>query len=115
MPGPGDDQSDSTEVVRLEAFTGPWADDDPDANFKADVALYASIDPMVTIRTLSQNVGVPAGALVRYVVAKWATGGAVGCWSSAPPWSTGCGSPSNAPRGPAPPRHDSTPTPSSVR
>jgi hypothetical protein len=78
MPGPGDDQSDTTEVVRLEAFTGPWADDDPDANFKADVALYASVDPMVTIRTLSRNVGVPAGALVRYVLAKWATGGSGG-------------------------------------
>src|SRR5580704_16108847 len=78
MPGPGDDQSDTTEVVRLEAFTGPWADDDPDANFKADVALYATVDPMVTIRTLSRNVGVPAGALVRYVLAKWATGGSGG-------------------------------------
>jgi|SRR5580658_1946841 hypothetical protein len=78
MPGPGDDQPESPEVIRLEAFTGPWADDDPDANFKADVALYASIDPMVTIRTLSQNVGVPAGALVRYVLAKWATGGSGG-------------------------------------
>ena len=78
MPGPGDDQSDTTEVVRLEAFTGPWADDDPDANFKADVALYAQVDPMVTIRTLSRNVGVPAGALVRYVLAKYATGGSGG-------------------------------------
>ena len=60
------------------AFTGPWPDDDPDANFKADVALYAPVDPMVTIRTLSQNVGVPVGALVRYVLAKYATGGSGG-------------------------------------
>jgi Family of unknown function (DUF6027) len=65
-------------VVTLEPYTGPWADDDPDANFKADVALYAGVDPMVTIRTLSRNVGVPEGALVRYVLAKYATGGSGG-------------------------------------
>jgi hypothetical protein len=66
------------DTVRLEPYTGPWADDDPDANFKADVALYAPIDPMVTIRVLSTNVGIPAGALVRYVLAKYATGGSGG-------------------------------------
>jgi hypothetical protein len=66
------------DPVRLEPFTGPWDDEDPDANFKADVALYASVDPMVTIRTLSRNVNVPAGALVHYVLAKYATGGSGG-------------------------------------
>jgi hypothetical protein len=64
--------------VTLEPFTGPWADDDPDANFKADVALYSQVDPMVTLRTLSHNVGIPVGALVRYVLAKYATGGSGG-------------------------------------
>jgi hypothetical protein len=33
---------------------------------------------MVTIRTLSQNVGVPVGAHVHYVLAKYATGGSGG-------------------------------------
>jgi len=66
------------EMVKLEPFTGPWADDDPDANFKADVALYAHVDPMVTLRTLSANLGVPVGALVHYVLAKYATGGSGG-------------------------------------
>jgi hypothetical protein len=66
------------DTVRLEPYTGSWADDDPDANFKADVALYAPIDPMVTIRMLSRNVDIPAGALVRYVLAKYATGGSGG-------------------------------------
>jgi hypothetical protein len=75
-PSPDPPQDDDT--VRLEVFVGLWADDDPDANFKADVALYAPVDPMVTIRTLSRNVGVPAGALVRYVLAKYATGGSGG-------------------------------------
>jgi hypothetical protein len=75
---PTADPTPDDDTVRLERFVGPWADDDPDANFKADVALYATADPMVTIRTLSRNVGVPAGALVRYVLAKYATGGSGG-------------------------------------
>jgi len=66
------------ECIELEPFTGVWADDDPDANFKADVALYGHIDPLVTIATLSRNVGVPVGALVHYVLAKYATGGSGG-------------------------------------
>jgi hypothetical protein len=78
MPSPGDEPPATSDVVRLEAYAGPWAEDDPDANFKADVALYASVDPMVTIRTLSENVDVPVGALVRYVLAKYATGGSGG-------------------------------------
>lgn len=65
-------------VVRLVAWDGPWADDDPDANFKAEVALYARVDPLVTIRNLSVNLGIPEGALVRYVLARWATGGSGG-------------------------------------
>ncbi len=75
---PTSDAPDDQDLIRLESFTGPWADDDPDANFKADVALYAPVDPLITIRTLSENVGVPAGALVRYVLAKYATGGSGG-------------------------------------
>lgn len=63
-------------VVRLEPWTGPWPDDDPDANFKADVAAYSLADPLVTVRNLAANVDVPVGALVRYVLAKWASGGA---------------------------------------
>jgi Family of unknown function (DUF6027) len=73
-PGP----PEARPSITLEPYTGPWPDDDPDANFKADVALYAGVDPMVTIRTLSRNVGVPEGALVRYVLAKYATGGSGG-------------------------------------
>lgn len=62
-------------VVRLLQWTGPWADDDPDANLKADVATYAHADPLTTIVNLARNVDVPVGALVRYVLAKWASGG----------------------------------------
>lgn len=69
------DNIDHGDVVRLERWSGPWSQDDPDANFKADVALYAKTDPMATIRALSATVGVPAGAIARYVLAKYATAG----------------------------------------
>jgi hypothetical protein len=65
-------------VVRLERWAGPWADDDPDANFKAEVAAYGLADPLQTLRGLSQAVGVPVGALARYVLARWATAGSEG-------------------------------------
>jgi hypothetical protein len=62
----------------LVAWRGPWAPDDPDANFKADVALYANVDPMATIRGLAGSLGLPEGAIVRYVLAKWASAGSAG-------------------------------------
>jgi hypothetical protein len=65
-------------VVRLESWSGPWPHDDPDANFKADIAAYSLADPMLTITNLSENLGIPAGAVARYVLAKWASGGAEG-------------------------------------
>ena len=65
-------------VVRLTRWTGPWPDDDKDANLKADVALYARVDPMRTIRGLSESTYVPEGALVRWVLARWASEGASG-------------------------------------
>jgi len=65
-------------VVRLVRWTGPWADDDPDANLKADVALYSRLDPLKTLNGLSTNVGLPVGALARYVLARYATSGSGG-------------------------------------
>lgn len=65
----------SEPSVELTRWTGPWSDDDPDANFKADVALYSNLDPLETLRTLSDNSGIPIGALVRYVLARWASAG----------------------------------------
>ncbi len=70
--------TEAARPVELVAWTGPWADDDPDANFKADVALYAHVDPMATIDNLSGAVGVPEGAIVRYVLARWASAGSGG-------------------------------------
>jgi Family of unknown function (DUF6027) len=65
-------------TVKLESWTGPWRDDDPDANFKTDVALYALVDPLVTLRNLSGHLDVPVGALCHYILAKWATAGSGG-------------------------------------
>ncbi len=65
-------------TVRLVRWDGPWPDDDPDANLKVDVAAYTRHDPLVTLRVLSDGTGIPLGALVRYVVARWASGGSEG-------------------------------------
>jgi hypothetical protein len=65
-------------VVTLERWRGTWTEDDPDANFKAEVAMYGRLDPMVTIRGMSRNLGIPVGAIARYVLARWATSGSAG-------------------------------------
>ena len=65
-------------VITLERWTGPWDDDDPDANFKNEVALYGRLDPLLTVRGMSRNLGIPIGAIVRYVLARWATSGSAG-------------------------------------
>ena len=78
---------DDAPVVRLEAWTGPWSDSDKDANLKADVALYARVDPLRTIRGLSEATEVPEGALVRWVLARWASEGASGLLELGPTFS----------------------------
>jgi hypothetical protein len=78
------DEREREPVVRLERWTGPWADDDPDANFKAEVALYALVDPLTTIEGLGASIGVPVGALCRYVLGRWATGGSGGALELGP-------------------------------
>lgn len=70
--------SEPAPTVSLDPWDGPWADDDPDANFKAEIALYAKLDPLHTIGNLARNIDVPVGAVVRYVLAKWATEGSGG-------------------------------------
>jgi hypothetical protein len=72
------DPAADVPVVRLEPWTGPWPDDDKDANLKADVALYAKVDPLRTVRGLSASTDIPEGAIVRWVLARWASEGASG-------------------------------------
>jgi hypothetical protein len=69
---------ETQQVIVLSGWSGPWDHDDPDANFKSDIALYALVDPLTTVRNLSTAVGVPVGALCHYVLAKWATAGSGG-------------------------------------
>jgi hypothetical protein len=66
---------DEEPTVTLARWDEPWGPDDPYANLKADVVAYGHLDPLTTVRTLSAASGVPVDALVRYVLARWATGG----------------------------------------
>ena len=68
----------SVQTVSLIRWSGPWDFDDPDANFKEEVAAYGLLEPLDTITQLSESLDIPVGALVRYVLAKWATGGSEG-------------------------------------
>ncbi len=70
------EDTDDAPLVRLERWDGTWPEDDDFAGLKADVAAYGHTDPLATLRTLSEASGVPVGALVRYVLARWASGGA---------------------------------------
>lgn len=63
-------------MLNLYPYTETWADDDPHANFKADVALYTAADPLPTLENLSRATGVPAPCLVRYVLVKYVASGA---------------------------------------
>jgi hypothetical protein len=72
------DMAEVTRTVAVGGWDGPWDDDDPDANFKADVALYSRVDPMSTIGNLAAAMGIPEGAIVHYVLAKWASAGSGG-------------------------------------
>ncbi|MEM9202112.1 MAG: DUF6027 family protein [Actinomycetota bacterium] len=62
-------------TLTLEGWTGPWPDDDKDANFKTDVAAHAHLDPLGTITNLSNSTGIPVGSLVHYVLCRWASEG----------------------------------------
>ncbi len=65
-------------VIELPIWHATWDDDDPDANFKADVAAYQPADPLYTLENLSARTGIPVTALIRYVLARWASAGAEG-------------------------------------
>jgi len=76
-----------SETITLEGWRGPWPDDDKDANLKADIALYSHVDPLRTVRGLSESIDVPVGAIVHYVLARWASEGASGLLEIGPTMS----------------------------
>ncbi|MFD9317598.1 DUF6027 family protein [Streptomyces sp. NPDC060053] len=69
---------DGHEVVRLRPWKGEWDADDPHANFKSDVVGYGLLQPLETVRGMSRNLDIPESAIVRYVLARWASGGSGG-------------------------------------
>ena len=62
-------------TVTLEPYRGTWPSDDPDAGFRRLVAEYSAIDPMPTLEVLGQSKGIPVGALVAFVLARYCTSG----------------------------------------
>ena len=73
-----DSSATRTPTLVLAPWSGTWDDDDPDANFKEEVAAFGLLDPLQTLGGLSKRLGIPVGGLARYVLAKWATGGSEG-------------------------------------
>lgn len=72
--------------IALEVWCGPWAEDDPDANFKRDVALRSPIDPLPTLERLAHNVGLPLGAVCRYALVRWVSAGSEALLELGPAW-----------------------------
>jgi hypothetical protein len=62
-------------TVTLEPYRGTWPPDDPDAGFRRIVAEYSAIDPMPTLEALGRSKGIPVGALVAFVLARYCTSG----------------------------------------
>jgi hypothetical protein len=62
--------------MELYPYRDTWEDDDPHANFKAEVAAHTVMDPLPTLENLSRATGVPVPCLVRYVLVKYAASGA---------------------------------------
>ena len=63
------------DSVILEQFIWESNVSDKDNNFKNDVALYTQEDPLPTVRRLSQNLEIPIGSVVRFILCKWAMSG----------------------------------------
>ncbi|MFO8076010.1 MAG: DUF6027 family protein [Egibacteraceae bacterium] len=74
-----------SDDVRLERYIGSWPADDPDANLKAEVAELTRVDPLPALRNLAEATGIPLGALVRYVLVRWASEGSEALLALGPP------------------------------
>ena len=75
--------AESRQVI-LHPFQGSWSPGDKDANFKDEVANYSRVDPMTTLDNMSRNLDIPVGALVRYILVKWAASGSEGLMEIGP-------------------------------
>jgi uncharacterized protein DUF6027 len=77
---------DGPDVLTLERWTGPVADDDPHANFKREVAAGGLVDPLPTLRNLADYVGLPVGAVARHALVKWVSAGSDALLEVGPGW-----------------------------
>lgn len=68
----------SEPLLRLERWSGPIAPGDADARFKEQVAELSQLDPTHTLDGMARAVGIPPGAIARYVLARWASEGSAG-------------------------------------
>ena len=62
-------------AITLEPYRGHWPPDDPDAGFRQLVAEYSAIDPLPTLEELGRRKNIPLGALVAFVLARYAASG----------------------------------------
>ena len=62
-------------TIKLEQFIWDSNPSDNDNNFKNDVALYTQENPLPTLNRLSNNLNIPIGSIVRYIVCKLAMSG----------------------------------------
>lgn len=62
--------------MELYPYQDSWPEDDPHANFKAEVAQYSQTDPLPTLENLSRATGIPVPCLARYILVKYAVSGA---------------------------------------
>jgi len=63
------------QTVTLAPYRGQWPPEDPDAGFRQLVTEYSAIDPMPTLEELSRRKGIPVGALVAFVLARYCASG----------------------------------------
>ncbi len=63
------------EQVTLERWAGDVSPEDPNANFKHEIALYANASPLDTLRGLSEVVGLSIGVLAHFILARYASSG----------------------------------------
>jgi hypothetical protein len=74
----------SEPLLRLERWSGPVDPGDPDARFKEQVAELSQLDPTQTLDGMSRALGIPPGAIARYVLARWASEGSAGLMEIGP-------------------------------
>ena len=74
----------AVDTITLEEYHGPWDPNGPNANFRQEVEASSLADPIPTLEGMSANLGIPVGAIARYVLVKWAASGSEGLMQLGP-------------------------------